>query len=93
MSDQAPACRRATLARRAADNRSWSKVLLDESVRLAWAVAETEDKVAGTLARLAQGQPHHASELWVKSEEAAQFAAYVRHQLNGRAAGLCPGDG
>jgi hypothetical protein len=91
VNDEKPACPGAELARQSSEIRSWSAALKAESARLAGLVAETEDLIAGTLARLASSQPRHEHRLLEKSVEAAEFAAYVRGGVRSRS-GPSPGE-
>jgi hypothetical protein len=82
MSDEGTAGRAQDLARQSEQARSWSTRLRAEAIEVAEQVVETEETVAGTLARLASQYPQHASRLQAKIKAAEAYAAWTRDRVN-----------
>jgi hypothetical protein len=82
MAEEQPACQAEELAAKAAWARAWSRMLRAETAKVTQRVADTEESVAETLARLALQYPDYGSRLWAQSEAVANQAARKRQRAD-----------
>jgi hypothetical protein len=80
-------CQADVLRHHAARARSHSRILRAEVVRVALQIADTEEAMAKTLARLASQDPHNGHRLRALSQAAAKYAASERQWADEHA---CP---
>ena len=74
------------LARQAEKARSRSRALRADSIKVTEQIAETEERVAGTLARLAAQHPDGAPRLRAKAKAAEDYAAQEWQRAHDRQA-------
>jgi hypothetical protein len=85
-SEGRPARRFDGLARQTEQARAQSERAWSETMKVAEAVATTEEAVAATLRRMAQHHPEHADRLMSMSDAASKYAEHDRTWLRERRA-------
>jgi hypothetical protein len=84
--DRGTDCSPQDLARQAEKARSRSRALRADSIKVTERIAETEETVAGTLARLAGQHPDDAPRLRAKAKAAEDYAAREWQRVHDRQA-------